>query len=134
MRPMYEQETAGMIVRVEPQFLPEESAPGEGRFVWAYTIEIENLTRDPVQLLSRFWRITDENGLTQEVRGAGVIGQQPVIGPGQSFRYTSAAPLAAPSGVMTGAYSMQRVGNGEAFDIKVPLFALDSPHVSRLAN
>jgi ApaG protein len=87
-----------------------------------------------VQLISRFWRITDENGLTQEVRGPGVIGQQPVIPPGQSFRYTSAAPLAAPSGVMLGAYSMQRVDNGEAFDIAVPAFALESPHHARLAN
>jgi ApaG protein len=130
---MYEQETAGMVVRVEPQFLPGESRPEEGRYVWAYTIEIENRRVDPVQLISRFWRITDENGLTQEVRGDGVIGQQPVIAPGQSFRYTSAAPLAAPSGVMVGAYSMQR-GDGEAFDIQVPLFALDSPHNSKLAN
>ncbi len=131
---MYEQETDGVIVRVEPSFLAEESKPDEGRVVWAYTIEIENTTREPVRLVSRFWRITDENGLTQEVRGEGVIGQQPVINPGQSFRYTSAAPLAAPSGVMMGAYSMERTGNGEAFDIAVPLFALDSPNMSRLAN
>lgn len=130
---MYEQETAGMVVRVAPQFLPDESRPEDGRYVWAYTIEIENRRPDTVQLISRFWRITDENGLTQEVRGEGVIGQQPVIPPGESFRYTSAAPLAAPSGVMVGAYSMQR-GNGEAFDINVPLFPLDSPHVSRRAN
>lgn len=123
-----------MVVRVEPQFLPAESAPDEGRFVWAYTIEIENRSTNPVQLLSRFWRITDENGITQEVRGAGVIGQQPVINPGQSFRYTSAAPLAAPSGVMLGAYSMQRVENGEAFDITVPAFALESPHQAKLVN
>lgn len=131
---MYEQETAGVVVRVEPQFLPEESAPDDGRFVWAYTIEIENRSPEAVQLISRFWRITDENGLTQEVRGPGVVGQQPVIPPGQSFRYTSAAPLAAPSGVMIGAYSMQRVDNGEAFDIAVPAFALESPHHARLAN
>jgi ApaG protein len=130
---MYEQETSGVMVRVEPQFLPEESSPDEGRFVWAYTIEIENRSPETVQLVSRFWKITDENGLTQEVRGAGVIGQQPTIPPGESFRYTSAAPLAAPSGVMSGAYSMQRE-NGEAFDIAVPLFALDSPHISKLAN
>jgi len=131
---MYEQETAGMVVRVEPAFLADESKPTEGRFVWSYTIEIENRTRDPVKLISRFWQITDENGLTQEVRGDGVVGQQPVIPPGESFRYTSAAPLGAPSGVMLGAYSMQRVDNGEAFDIKVPLFALDSPHNAKLAN
>ena len=131
---MYEQETAGFVVRVEPQFLAEESAPGEGRYVWGYTIEIENRGPDAARLLSRFWRITDENGLTQEVRGPGVIGQQPLIGPGQSFRYTSAAPLAAPSGMMMGAYSMLRVSNGESFDIAVPLFALDSPHQTRMAN
>lgn len=130
---MYEQETAGMIVRVDPQFLPQESRPADSRYVWAYTIEIENRRPDPVQLISRFWRITDENGATQEVRGEGVIGQQPVIEPGGSFKYTSAAPLAAPSGVMMGAYSMQRE-NGEAFDINVPLFALDSPNNSRRAN
>ena len=130
---MYEQETAGMVVRVEPQFLPEESRPEDSRFVWAYTIEIENRRPDAVQLMSRYWRITDENGATQEVRGDGVIGQQPVIEPGQSFRYSSAAPLAAPSGVMMGAYSMQR-GNGEAFDISVPLFALESPNNARLVN
>jgi len=93
----------------------------------------ENRRPGPVPPISRFWRITDENGATQEVRGAGVIGQQPVILPGGAFRYSSAAPLAAPSGMMMGAYTMQRQ-NGEAFDIKVPPFALDSPHVSRLAN
>lgn len=130
---MYEQETAGMIVRVDPQFLPQESRPADSRYVWAYTIEIENRRPDPVQLISRFWRITDENGATQEVRGEGVIGQQPMIEPGASFKYTSAAPLAAPSGVMMGAYSMQRE-NGEAFDIDVPLFALESPNNSRRAN
>lgn len=131
---MYEQETSGLVVRVEPQFLPEESEPDEGRFVWAYTIEIENRSAEKVQLLSRYWQITDENGLTQEVRGPGVIGQQPVISPGQSFRYTSAAPLAAPSGVMLGAYSMQRIDGGEEFDIAVPAFALESPHQAKLVN
>lgn len=122
-----------MIVRVAPQFLVEESRPEESRYVWAYTIEIENHRPDAVQLISRFWRITDENGATQEVRGEGVIGQQPVIAPGGSFKYTSAAPLAAPSGIMMGAYSMQRT-NGEGFDIAVPLFALDSPFNEKLAN
>jgi ApaG protein len=131
---MYEAETAGVLVRVEPQFLARESDPDENRFVWAYTIEIVNCSAETVQLISRFWRIMDENGLTQEVRGPGVVGQQPVLEPGESFRYTSAAPLAAPSGVMVGAYSMLRVGNGEEFDIAVPAFPLDSPHQSRLAN
>lgn len=131
---MYEQETSGVLVRVEPHYLAEESAPDEGRFVWAYTIEIENRSRATVQLVSRFWRITDANGVTQEVHGAGVIGQQPVIPPGECFRYTSAAPLGAPSGMMMGAYSMVRIDNGEAFDIAVPPFVLDSPYQSRLLN
>jgi ApaG protein len=130
---MYEQETAGVMVRVEPRFLPEQSEPEDGRFVWAYSIEIENRSPATVQLLSRFWRITDENGLTQEVRGAGVVGEQPVILPGKTFRYTSMCPLAAPSGVMLGAYSMVRA-DGETFDIAVPAFALDSPHQQRMVN
>jgi ApaG protein len=132
--PMYEQETAGVMVRVEPRFLPEDSSPDQGQYLWSYAIEIENRGTEAVQLISRFWRITDENGVTQEVRGPGVIGQQPVIEPGQCFRYTSACPLAAPSGVMLGAYAMQRVANGEAFDIAVPAFALESPHRTRRAN
>lgn len=131
---MYEQETSGLLVRVEPQYLPDESAPDENRYVWAYTIEIENRSAPAVQLMSRHWRITDENGFTQEVEGPGVIGQQPVLEPGQSFRYTSAAPLAAPSGVMMGAYSMRRLDGGEGFEIAVPLFALDSPYHSKRAN
>lgn len=131
---MIEQETSGLVVRVEPRFLPEESSPDQGRYVWAYTIEIENRRADPVQLISRFWRITDENGHSQEVRGAGVIGQQPVIDAGERFRYTSACPLGAPSGVMHGAYSMQRVADGEPFDIEVPLFALEQPHHGKRAN
>jgi len=131
---MFEQETAGVVVRAEPQFLATESAADQGRFVWAYTIEIENRSDNAVQLLSRYWRITDENGLIQEVRGEGVIGQQPVIEPGESFRYTSAAPLAAPSGLMSGAYSMRRVGDGTMFDIAVPAFPLDPPVQARLAN
>lgn len=131
---MYELETAGLMVRVEPQFLPEESDPAQNRFVWAYTIEIENRSETDVRLMSRYWRITDAKGVTQEVRGEGVIGQQPMIPPGQSFRYTSAAPLAAPSGMMMGAYSMVRLDDGAPFDIAVPPFLLDSPHQTQLAN
>jgi ApaG protein len=131
---MYEQETQGLVVRVEPRFLPEESAPHDRRFVWAYTIEIENRSPDTVQLLSRHWRITDENGVSQEVRGPGVVGQQPTLSPGETFRYSSACPLAAPSGVMVGAYSMIRVDDGVAFEIAVPLFALESPHRAKLVN
>jgi len=131
---MYEAETSGVIVRVEPQFLSDESEPERNRYIWAYTIEIENRSLETLQLVSRSWRITDANGVTQEVNGPGVVGQQPILAPGQSFSYTSAAPLAAPSGLMLGSYSMIRVDGGEAFDIVVPTFALDSPHEHRRAN
>ena len=131
---MYEALTDNILVRVEPQFLPEESHPSEGRFVWAYTVEIENRSAEEVQLRSRYWRITDANGVSQEVQGEGVVGQQPVIAPGKSFRYTSACPLGAPSGMMLGAYSMIRVADGMQFDIAIPLFALDSPHQTQRAS
>lgn len=131
---MFEAETDGVVVRVEPQFLAQQSDPDENRYVWAYTIEIVNSSPETVQLISRYWRIMDENGLTQEVRGAGVVGKQPVLEPGESFTYTSACPLGAPSGVMVGTYSMVRVEGGEEFDIAVPAFPLDSPHQTRLAN
>jgi ApaG protein len=131
---MFERETEGVLIRALPEYLAEESEPDEGRFVWAYTIEIENHSPEAVQLISRFWRITDANGVTQEVQGDGVLGEQPVILPGQSFSYTSAAPLAAPSGLMMGSYSMIRLDDGASLDIPVPAFALDSPYQSQLAN
>jgi ApaG protein len=131
---MYEQTTADLLVRVAPRYLPEESKPDERRFVWAYSIDIENLSADTVQLISRHWRITDANGLTQDVRGEGVVGQQPVLKPGERFSYTSACPLTTESGMMFGSYQMVRVENGGAFDIAVPAFALDSPTETRLAN
>lgn len=131
---MFELETSGVLVRVEPRYMAAESAPDEGRYFWAYTIEILNLSPDTVQLMSRAWSITDENGLTQNVRGPGVVGEQPVLKPGEGFTYTSGAPLAAPSGVMVGTYSMVRVDDGHMFDIAVPAFPLDSPFVTRRAN
>jgi ApaG protein len=133
--PMYEQETRNVLVRAEPSFLEAESDPDESRFVWAYTIEIENRGKEPVQLLSRRWAITDAQGVTQQVKGSGVIGQQPVIHPGEAFRYTSAAPLAQPSGIMVGAYEMFGLDAGESFEIAVPAFALESPFsATRLPN
>lgn len=131
---MFSQETAGVVVRAKPMFLAAESDPEDHRYVWAYTIEIENRTAAPVKLLRRRWRITEESGLTHEVRGDGVVGKQPVIPPGETFSYTSAAPLSTPSGVMVGAYDMVRVGTGETFEAQVPAFPLDSPHAERLAN
>jgi ApaG protein len=127
---MFEEITRNIRVAVEPSFLEEQSEPAAGRFVWAYRVTIENMGRETVQLLSRYWRITDARGQVREVRGPGVVGETPVLAPGQSFEYTSGAPLDTPSGFMTGTYSM-RSERGENFEIVIPLFALDSPYQAR---
>ncbi len=123
---MYQQQTRGVLIKVEPSFLDHESDPDASRFVWAYTVVIENLGAEPVQLLEREWRITDARNRTEIIRGPGVVGEQPVIAPGEQFEYTSGAPLSTPSGFMSGAYTMvQR--SGEHFEAVIPAFALDSP-------
>jgi ApaG protein len=124
---MYETVTQGIRVRVTPQYLEEESSPNDGRFVWAYTVDIVNEGSETVQLRTRHWRITDANGRTEEVRGRGVVGQTPVMAPGASFRYTSSCPLTTPSGVMMGSYQMT-TGTGQSIEVTVPAFSLDSPH------
>jgi ApaG protein len=91
-------------------------------------VRIENHGRDTVKLLSRYWRITDARGRTEEVRGAGVVGEQPMLVPGQAFEYQSWTPLATPSGIMTGSYEMENSGSGERFDVAIPAFSLDSPY------
>jgi ApaG protein len=127
---MFEEITRDIRVAVEPSFLEDQSEPAAGRFVWAYHVTIENMGRETVQLLSRHWRITDARGQTREVRGPGVVGEQPTLKPGESFRYTSGCPLETASGFMTGTYSM-RSARGESFEIIIPLFALDSPYAPR---
>lgn len=104
-----------------------DSDPHIGRFLWAYTVEIANGGPHAVQLLSRYWKITDAMGQVQEVRGEGVIGKQPVIEPGNTFSYTSGTPLTTPSGFMGGTYKL-RDDNGTVYDVIIPLFSLDSPH------
>ena len=130
---MYEAVTRGIRIRVTPQFLEHESAPDQGRYLWAYTIDIRNEGSQSVQLQSRHWRITDALGRTQDVRGAGVVGQTPVLAPGASFRYTSGCPLPTPSGIMAGSYEMTSA-EGEHFQVTIPTFSLDSPHTSRSVN
>ncbi|HWA22945.1 MAG TPA: Co2+/Mg2+ efflux protein ApaG [Caulobacterales bacterium] len=132
--PLYERETNGVRVRAAPSFLDHESNPAENRYVWAYTIEIVNERARAVRLMHRYWRITDAAGLTQEVRGPGVVGKQPLIEPGEAFSYTSACPLAAPAGMMQGVYDMIDSADGAHLEIEIPAFALDSPFASRLAN
>ena len=123
----------GIEVRVTPRFLEERSSPDKGQYFWAYTIEIVNRGSETVQLQSRHWRITDAMGRTQEVRGAGVVGEQPVLTPGQSFEYTSGVPLTTASGFMAGTYGMVSA-KGERFDIEIPAFSLDSPGMRRTVN
>ena len=123
---MYRATTRDIQVTVEPTFIESESSAEDERYFWAYQIEIANHGHEVVQLRSRHWRITDANGRTEEVRGAGVVGKQPVLQPGESFEYTSGTPLSTPSGIMVGSYSMVTTG-GEHFDVAIPAFSLDAP-------
>ncbi len=127
---MYETETRGIRIRVTPQYLEEQSSPEDGEFFWAYTVDIANESDETVQLRSRFWRITDGHGQTEEVRGAGVVGETPVIEPGSSYSYTSGCPLHTPSGIMAGSYQMVDE-KGQMFDVAIPAFSLDSPFMVR---
>lgn len=124
---MYSETTNAIRVTVKPIYLEDQSSPIDNHFVWAYQVSIENTGRDTVQLLTRHWRITDSLGRVQEVCSAGVVGEQPVLSPGQSFEYTSGTPLATPSGIMEGSYKMEAAGGGR-FDVAIPAFSLDSPH------
>ncbi len=130
---MYEETTNLIRIRIEPSFVEEQSSPSDEYYFWAYEVEIKNLGTQSVQLRSRFWRITDASGYTEEVKGPGVVGQEPIIKPGASFTYKSGAPLYTPSGVMVGTYSMQ-AETGEIFEVKIPAFSLDSPYTERVLN
>lgn len=130
---VYALTTRSITVSVEPEFLDDQSDPEERRFVWAYHVRVENQGAFTVQLVSRYWRITDELGRVQEVSGAGVIGEQPVLHPGDRFEYTSGTPLGTPSGIMQGHYVME-TESGERFEVSIPAFSLDSPHQKRLLH
>ncbi|UFZ02908.1 Co2+/Mg2+ efflux protein ApaG [Bradyrhizobium ontarionense] len=123
---MYRAVTRQIEVTVEPNFLPEKSSAADGRWFWSYTVVITNSSEQTVQLRSRRWIITDGVGRQQEVRGEGVVGEQPVLAPGERFEYTSGVPLTTASGFMAGSYQMKSE-SGEQFDIEVPAFSLDSP-------
>ena len=124
---MYKEVTHSIEVTVEPAYLEEQSAPDEHHFVWAYRVRIENLGDRTVQLVNRYWRITDADGRVQEVRGSGVVGEQPILSPGEAFEYTSGTPLRTSSGIMAGTYEME-LENGDSFDIAIPPFSLDTPN------
>jgi ApaG protein len=122
---MYTKTTHKIKVTVIPTYLAEQSDPEERHYIWAYTIEIENLGEETAQLINRYWHITDANGGVQEVRGPGVVGEQPVLEQGDSYRYTSGVSLTTPSGIMVGNYEME-TSTGERFTIEIPAFSLDS--------
>lgn len=130
---MYKALTRDIQVTVTPRFLPERSSAEKSYYFWAYTIEITNHGIATVQLKTRHWRITDAFGRIQEVRGAGVVGEEPVLKPGATFEYTSGVPLPTPSGFMTGTYGMV-TESGERFDIDIPAFSLDGPDEKRTVN
>ncbi len=124
---MYSETTRSIKVTVKPFYLEDESSPTDNHYVWAYHVRIENHGKETVQLRRRHWRITDGFGRVQEVRGPGVVGEQPVLAPGKSYEYTSGTPLKTPSGIMVGTYDME-TPQGESFAVAIPAFSLDSPH------
>ncbi len=121
--------TEDVTVRVAVNFLAEQSEPDRGRWFWAYHIRIENGRNEPCQLLTRRWNITDGRGAVHVVEGEGVVGEQPVIHPGQAYDYVSGCPLATPTGAMDGAFQMLG-GDGRMFEVDVPRFGLIGPAVS----
>lgn len=130
---MYTAVTHDIQVTVLPEFMPERSEPDQGQYFWSYTVEIANLGSRLVQLIARHWLITDAEGRVEEVQGLGVVGEQPVLQPGETFRYTSGCPLTTPSGIMAGTYRMTD-GDGESFEVVIPAFSLDCPNVRRILN
>jgi ApaG protein len=130
---MYSAVSNNIRVTVEPKFLVEQSEPDDDVYFWAYTIEIANGGETSVQLTHRHWKIVDANGRREEVQGPGVVGEQPTLKPGESFRYTSGCPLATPSGIMVGTYRMVDE-TGRVFEVEIPAFSLDSPYAKRVVN
>jgi ApaG protein len=130
---MYRAVTRQIEVTVEPNFLPEKSSAENREFFWSYTVVITNSGKETVQLRTRHWIITDASGRRKEIRGEGVVGEQPVLAPGERFEYTSGVPLPTASGFMAGRYQMV-TESGERFEIDVPAFSLDSPDIQRTLN
>ena len=130
---MYSKKTKKINITVNPYFLDDQSEPEDQHFVWAYQVTIDNQSNDKVQLKNRYWKIIDSNGSEQEVRGEGVVGEQPILNPGEKFEYTSGTPLSTPSGFMGGYYGME-TNEGKKFDAIIPQFSLDSPFVKSKLN
>ena len=123
---MYTETTRAIRISVEPFYVADQSEPDKARWVFGYRVRIENEGPETVQLLTRHWKITDGRGRVVEVKGEGVVGEQPLLEPGEAFQYTSGTPLPTPSGIMAGTYQME-AESGERFDVAIPAFSLDSP-------
>ena len=130
---MYSKKTRKINITVNPYFLDDQSEPDEQHFVWAYQVTIDNQGNEKVQLKNRYWKIIDSNGSEQEVKGEGVVGEQPILNPGEKFEYTSGTPLATPSGFMGGHYEMETKA-GKKFEAIIPQFSLDSPFIKNNLN
>ena len=130
---MYRANTRDIEVVVEPFYLEEQSDPDDDRYVWGYRIVISNNSDLTVRLINRYWNITDQNGVVDEVTGPGVVGEQPRLEPGDTYEYSSGCPLDTPSGLMFGHYQME-TDAGEFFDVEIPAFSLDSPGLLRVLN
>ena len=130
---MYSKKTRKINITVNPFFLDDQSEPDEQHFVWAYQVTIDNQGNEKVQLKTRYWKIIDSNGSEQEVKGEGVVGEQPILNPGEKFEYTSGTPLSTPSGFMGGYYEME-TKTGKKFEAIIPQFSLDSPFIKNNLN
>ena len=130
---MYTKTTNNIKVTVLPHYLDQQSEPEEDKYFWAYTIQVENHSKETFTLVNRYWHITDDRGRSQEVRGEGVVGEQPILRPGDAFQYTSGVPLNTPSGIMVGEYEMLSE-TGDKIQVAVPAFSLDSPFGSAKPN
>ncbi|MGY8985146.1 MAG: Co2+/Mg2+ efflux protein ApaG [Sphingomonadales bacterium] len=129
----YETTTKEIRVSVQSVYLEDQSEPQKDHYVWAYIVNVLNEGEKTVQLLNRHWKIIDARGHVQDIKGPGVVGEQPIIGPGDCFEYTSGTPLNTPSGFMRGGYEMESE-DGEIFLVNIPPFSLDSPHQKHTLN
>lgn len=126
--------TSDVLITVWPEFVDSKSSIIGDLYIWAYHVRIDNKRNEAIQLVNRYWRIIDEQGIVQEVNGEGVVGEQPIIAAGASYQYSSGVHLRYPSGIMTGKYQMKKTVGGEIFDVAIPTFSLDVPTITNVIN
>jgi len=129
----YKSKTSGIEVLVSPEYVDSQINKNGSFFVWAYHVEIENKSSETLQLVNRYWKIIDENGVIQEISGLGAVGEQPILAPNDNFKYSSGVHLRHPSGIMSGHYGMKRP-NGEIINVEIPAFSLDVPGIQSIIN